>query len=34
MMTLQQTSLSKACWFSAVVLLWAVLVIGGVLQSF
>ena len=33
-MTLQQTNLSKAGWFSAVILLWAVLVVGGVLQTF
>ena len=34
MMTLQQTHVSKAGWFGAVLLLWAVLVIGGVLQTF
>ena len=33
-MTLQQTSLSRAGWFSAVLFLWAVLVIGGILQTF
>ena len=34
MMTLQQTSSSKAGWFGAVVFLWVVLVVGGVLQTF
>ncbi len=34
MMTLQQTNSSRAGWLSAVVFLWAVLVIGGVLQTF
>ena len=34
MMSLQQTNLSRAGWCGAVVLLWAVLVIGGLLQTF
>ncbi len=33
-MTLQQTTLSRAGWFSAVLLLWAVLVVGGIVQTF
>lgn len=34
MMTLHQTNASRAGWFGAVILLWAVLIVGGVLQTF